>query len=354
MRQIYQLAALAAAMVAVMPTGAAAQPQTPGHVITNPDWVKQPNKADLAQYYPAEGHGAEGKVELRCIVTSRGTLEKCVIDKETPSGHGFGTAAAAVAEATFQMRPQMMDGTPVGGAQVTFPFVFEGWDEPRNTFDPREIEMTVKVFSNPPWSSAPTSAQLAAAFPSQLANHVARGRVVLRCSMKAGGLIGGCETITEEPNNGAFAAAARGLIKDFTVVDDPDLRKQLKYASIDIPFEFRDPSAPLPPIEIVAPEWLTGPAGDIYPAEAAKRGITKGVGVVTCVVAHDGGLTHCAVVRENPEGLGFGATAVAAAGVMTMNPWTKQGFPVDGAKVTIPIQLNLDPTQAPPPAPKSP
>jgi hypothetical protein len=50
--------------------------------------------------------------------------------------------------------------------------------------------------------------------------------------------------------------------------------------------------------------------------------------------------------RKAPPGLGFGETALAIARIMRMNPWTKQGIPVDGARVDVPIRLNLDAAEA--------
>jgi hypothetical protein len=82
----------------------------------------------------------------------------------------------------------------------------------------------------------------------------------------------------------------------------------------------------------------------LFPLAAVQAGYKTGLGVVSCTVAHTGMLTDCAVVREDPAGMEFGQAALAVAKVMQMNPWTTQGVPVDGAKVEVPIRLNLDAT----------
>ncbi len=75
---------------------------------------------------------------------------------------------------------------------------------------------------------------------------------------------------------------------------------------------------------------------------------------IVCTVRHDGGLTACEVVSEQPAGLGFGDAALIVAGVMEMNPWTAQGTPVDGARIKLPVRLELPadtPAAATPAAP---
>jgi protein TonB len=59
---------------------------------------------------------------------------------------------------------------------------------------------------------------------------------------------------------------------------------------------------------------------------------------------YDGSLSDCTVASEAPAGLGFGAAALQVAAIMKMNPWTKQGAPVDGGRIRLPIHLVLPPT----------
>ena len=102
--------------------------------------------------------------------------------------------------------------------------------------------------------------------------------------------------------------------------------------------------------------WLTkmNPeyAAKLFPAPAAAAGLKTGVGTVECTIKHDGGLEPCAVVSEQPPGLGFGDAALQIAAVMKMNPWTAQGDPVDGARIRLPVRLELQ--TAPPAGPQPP
>jgi TonB family protein len=118
-----------------------------------------------------------------------------------------------------------------------------------------------------------------------------------------------------------------------------------------VPFDFQDPTRPASPIEVYAPVWLRtmapGDAAKLFPAAAAKAGLKQGRAMLACTVAHDGALTNCGVISEEPANLGFGDAALKIAAVTAMNPWTAQGTPVDGAKVRLPIRL-VAPDDAPP------
>jgi TonB family protein len=86
------------------------------------------------------------------------------------------------------------------------------------------------------------------------------------------------------------------------------------------------------------PDWLRKPSGEdmawSYPERAAREGI-GGQAKLQCLVAPDGGLTHCQVLSEAPADQGFGAAALALA------PQFQMTRPPSDAKnpseVTIPI-----------------
>jgi TonB family protein len=94
-------------------------------VITKPDWVKKPDAADVSRFYPPFSTmlGLSGQVRLGCTVQSTGVLKDCSVLSETPTGFGFGAAALGMAP-LFQMKPQTVDGAPVGGAHVRIPINF--------------------------------------------------------------------------------------------------------------------------------------------------------------------------------------------------------------------------------------
>ncbi|MFI4974832.1 MAG: energy transducer TonB [Caulobacterales bacterium] len=308
----------------------------PGAIVTQPDWMKRPDPEDLAKWWPAAARGGGGQAKVSCVVTSRGLLDKCTVISESPANEGFGQAALLLTP-SFLMRPMSIDGLPVGGAEVNIPI---HWIDG----GPQE-GVPERVAQHLPWSQTPTAAQMAAAFPAQAVGHVASGHVVLNCHVIGDGVLKMCESSSEEPAHHGFASAAIALSKDFKVAINPEVLRKVNNLYINLPFDFRDPSQPVPPLEVVDPLWLRGvdpkAAGGIFPDAAAKAGLKTGIGVVVCEVAHDGTLANCAVDSEDPPGMGFGKTALAIAGVMQMNPWTQQGAPVDGAHVRIPIRLNL-------------
>jgi TonB family protein len=329
--------------------GVLAQPPPSGPVITNPDWVRKPTGNDLDNFYPTRSrHG--GRAAIECTVTVRGTLDHCKVVGETPPGEGLGEAALALAP-MFMMRPQTVDGAPVGGATVTVPVNFTGGiggESPE--------QRSVPVARSLPWSASPTAADMASAYPKAALGKGSKGHLVLRCRVTEGHTTDQCDVMSEEPRGRGFGGAAKTLAREFKVSDNGDLMKQYRGLHVDIPFDFRDPQGPAVPVELYDAEWPQGPdlraAGQIFPAAAAAAGHKTGLGVVDCEVTHLGGLTDCRVVREDPPALGFGPVVLVVAAVMRMNPWNSQGLPVDGARVQVPIRINLDPDTAPPAAPK--
>jgi TonB family protein len=293
--------------------GARAEDAT--HAITNPDWTRKPDTDDLQRFWPGGSLGLSGKARIRCIVTSRGTLDACKIVSEEPAGGGFGAAALLMAP-LFAMKPMTVDGRPLGGAEVFIPINFNGGGTPFSGDQ-------VRVANNLPWAIVPTAEDLATAFPAEAVGRAAAGRVVLRCRLTDLGGLKLCQIASEEPRGHGFAKAARDLAQMFRVADELRGSKELHGVYVDVPFDFHDPHLPSPPMEVNDPEWLQGvdpaTAGSLFPALAAKAGLKTGRAIVGCVVAHDGSLTGCAVSSEEPAGMGFGASALVIAGMMKMN-----------------------------------
>ncbi len=92
------------------------------------------------------------------------------------------------------------------------------------------------------------------------------------------------------------------------------------------------------------PDWTRIPSGPevdlLYPV-SAQRARVNGRAVIGCQVAASGLLEYCAVIDESPAGFGFGAAALKMSQSFRMRPRTKDGVPVSGAEVNIPINFNI-------------
>jgi periplasmic protein TonB len=104
--------------------------------------------------------------------------------------------------------------------------------------------------------------------------------------------------------------------------------------------------APPPPLNrpsvITSPDWLKLPDADAfskyYPSAAMDRNL-GGMVTLACVVTASGQVRNCSVAAETPTGVGFGDAAKKLSAYFQMRPQTRDGQPVDGASVRIPIKF---------------
>ncbi|MBO9710138.1 MAG: energy transducer TonB [Caulobacter sp.] len=311
----------------------------------NPDWMRKPTASELAGVYP-RGARVDGKAIITCELSLEGFLQKCKVGWETPEGQGFGAAALLLAP-QFRMTPKIRGGKPVT-TEISIPILWKGLASASQPIVGNTLVL------DPPWTTTPSAAEMRAAWPS-MAKDVDSGQAALRCDIDKTGKPTHCETISEIPVNRGFAKAARSLADRFQINVGPDAAKDMRKYSVDIPFRFRDPALP-DARKINAPRWIKTltPEGmsSIYPEAAIRAGVNEGLGVVGCVIAPTGDLTQCAVRREQPAELGFGAAAVEAAKLMAVNPWSKEGEPLDGLPIVVPIRFTWKEAtaEAPPPA----
>lgn len=116
-------------------------------------------------------------------------------------------------------------------------------------------------------------------------------------------------------------------------------------------------SAAAAPAVITQPDWLTMPNGEdmanAYPRLAAQLGLSGRV-ILSCGVATTGKLQDCSTWDEAPAGLGFDKAVLSLAASFRMRPQTRDGQPVTGGTVRIPVKfvlpLALTLTPSPPPA----
>ena len=106
------------------------------------------------------------------------------------------------------------------------------------------------------------------------------------------------------------------------------------------------PPAPPParPSVVTNPSWGRQVLPE-YPERAASRGV-EGISSVrvSCGLQPSGSLTDCRVVSEDPEGMGFGAAALAAARRSRVTPGTVDGAAV-GARVEWTVRFRPPPPE---------
>lgn len=331
--------------LAVATAAAAAEP-TNGKGSSEADWVRQPTMTELVAVWPkaAMALNIGGSAILRCEVTTQGALEGCVVESETPAGMGFGAAALVLAP-TFAMKPAMQDGKPVRST-VGIPIK---WAAPGGgDLGSRLVSRGMTMLQDPVWASAPSFADMRAAWPAQATGDF--GHVSVRCGFTREGALRACRVLDETPVGKGFGNAALKLVAPkFRVQVNPADADRLMRDQIDVPIQFLNPASNTPR-QVLHPKWITtvdpSQVQAVYPAKAADAGIKSGRGVADCAIAADGHLVDCKPAYATPEGMGFAEAAVQVAQVMQMNPWTEGGSPVDGVRLRLPVSFNLAPEPA--------
>jgi TonB family protein len=326
---------------------------------TNPEWAGKPSGQAIGLAWPraAMAKGLGGRARLRCKVTVEGFLDACKVASESPAGYGFGVAALQLA-AQFRMKPAIRGGVPMTG-EITVPIIWQGGtpasDPPLGTrLRDQNLTEAPSLLLDPPWARAPTKAEMDAVYPATGQDVPSGGQATLRCGFDKAGVAHACDVLTEFPISKGFGQAARALAPRFAVSFSPDQAGDLSKFRVDIPFRFRNPNTP-EARKLTKPRWIRTLSAEgmasLYPAAALKAGVTTGLAVINCAVTPKGEMSDCQVTREDPTGQGFGAAGLEAAKIMAMNPWTKEGDPVDGLRVGLPIRFvwegtTVEPTSA--------
>jgi TonB family protein len=190
----------------------------------------------------------------------------------------------------------------------------------------------------PTWIEAPTSADLAAAYPPKARAAAVGGTVDMSCTVSRQGRPRGCAVLREKPGSYAFGAAARKLAEQMRVAET-NLHDQEVLVSVTF-----NPQVLLAEgASITRPTWVAMPAITDFQASfpKAENGINNVRVVLACTVQSGGVLGGCSVDSENPPGQGFGQGALALASKFRVGPWSQDGQPTVGARLKLPIRYEL-------------
>ncbi|MDP8915630.1 MAG: energy transducer TonB [Pseudomonadota bacterium] len=167
---------------------------------TPPEWILRPDAETAVRYYPAQALAQDlsGRVRLSCVVAINGSLDSCEVLSESPAGAGFGEASRLMALREFKMKPQMVDGEPVGGARVSIPIT---WGAPQ--------PFVLPVITPPEWILRPAAEDAVRYYPAQALAQDLSGRVTLSCVVAVNGSLESCEVRSESPAGAGFGEASR-------------------------------------------------------------------------------------------------------------------------------------------------
>lgn len=299
------------------------------------DWVKQPSPEDLRAVFPVAALrvGAKGSAVVNCLVTIQGALDDCVAVEEEPAGLGFGDAGRTLMT-QVSMKPARLRGEPAP-SYVSIPV---RWTEP-----PPSSGATIRkriVSIQRVWASAPSFADLAAAYPPKAKAADLLGRAVVGCEVTLEGRMIRCRVLSEAPKGQGFGAAARRLAWQlrFPLATEAD-RQATRNTSIHFPVLFDPGLAKADPPAVPRPKWTSQPDPVSVRQAFMDRGASIGdKATLVCNVAAGGELSDCAV--EGAQRAGEAAMSLASA--FRLTTWTAEGLPTIGGRVRIPLRYEAE------------
>jgi TonB family protein len=317
----------------------------PSSMITNPEWLKKPSEEEVLEFWPLAAMKAKigGTATLRCKVTVDGLVNHCLVIAESPKDLGVGASALSMAN-LFRMKPLVRDGVPVGGAEMIIPVSFTcdgGCNFPSNFLT------SVKLYRIVPWLQAPTSAQVAEAYPAKARkDQMQSGLIALQCTVSGAGLLDECETSAENPRGEGLAAAARTLSHDFKAPLKDSQGNSMRGSKVLLNFAFAPRMLDDPALALGTPTMVetlsTTQMEAAFPAKAKAAGIGFGEVKATCVVGDEGHLTECKIQNEAPAGMDFAPAAQQILAGTRASLWSENGLPTLGAPVTLRLPIGVE------------
>ena len=187
----------------------------------------------------------------------------------------------------------------------------------------------------PTWVATPTAEEAQAVYPKAAADKRLEGRATLKCSVTAEGRLTGCASVAEEPAGQGFAAAALAIAPKFQMQTVTKDGTPVAGGTVRVPIRFANPTQ-------MPPGFRRMPSSDdlakVYPEKALRRRVA-GEAVIECAITAQGEMADCALASETPGNYGFGLAALRLAPLFNVEPKMKNGVPVKGAAVSIPVRF---------------
>jgi hypothetical protein len=306
----------------------------------------------LLAVWPVEAHrrGKGGRAVIKCKVGLQGSLFDCVVASEEPAGAGFGAAALTLTPQLL-MTPALKDGKPIVG-DVTSPINFPGFTVTKGDDDDFGDR---KVVSGLPWRTAPSFADVAAAYPEKARTQGVEGHATLDCDLTEEAALKSCSVLSEEPKGYGFGKAARGLAPKFAGAVATIGGKSIEGIAVQLHFAFAKEFLANGQPTISKLRLAAAPTPEdfdaVFPRNTATAGVRSVRVVLICKVEDEGAFAGCAVEMEEPVGHDFGKGALAVASKFRVQVWSEEGYPVIGGLVRAPIRYEFGEPSPPPPKP---
>jgi hypothetical protein len=233
----------------------------------------------------------------RCKVSAAGAISECRTVVDTPANSGLAPVLLDLAP-QYRAKPAIHAGQPVDG-EILIEIQTYRYDKPAD------------------WLHKPTANDLLRVYPTEALRRGIAGQAVISCLASAQGVLFDCYVQRESPPGVGFGAAGIALTPQFLMRPATrDGKPVVSEVRIPINWERSAPGSEggfgtrrtaLPTLAwVAAPTYADVAAA--YPAKA-RASRTGGRATLYCSFVHDGRLTDCDVVTEEPRGMGFGAAA---------------------------------------------
>ena len=190
------------------------------------------------------------------------------------------------------------------------------------------------------WAAAPTTADIAAAYPEKAKAAGLAGGATLMCTAARDGRMKDCDILGEAPRGQGFGVAARKLaeagMRAVGVTKDAQVKVDLSF-----PAELARGES----LNVKTPIWTALPSVTEIQAAVPKTegGANNARVTLVCEVQAGGLLSGCVVDREEPAGQGFGPAILTLAPKFKVGLISAEGMPTVGGKVRVPVRFDLKP-----------